>query len=174
MLGFQRLKVLLINHSLSSLCSLCCDKYAFFYFFLQLLNFSSLLLLYGVWINIFSHFYCLSMKIRLKPKYIEKQTIYPIVQSNLFLDCFIVQRIVCRTIFATNFSERTLSMCFNKKKTTQNIAMADWYFLHYMIYPKPSVESDLVEGWFTITKEKPYREGRSKRLLGCDLSFQKN
>ena len=36
---------------------------------------------------------------------------YPIVQSNLFLDCFFV----CGTIFSTNFSECTLSMCFNKK-----------------------------------------------------------
>ena len=169
LLGFQMLKVLSIKHSTSSLYCLCFDMYDFYISSCNSKTFSSLLLLY-----------CVSMKTKLCddmiPKYIRKQTIYPsiIVQSNIFLDYFIVQRIVWRTIFSTNFSERTLSMCFNKKKTTQNIAMADWYFLHYMIYPKPSVESDLVEGWFTITKEKPYREGRSKRLLGCDLSFQKN
>ena len=39
LLEFPRLKVLLINHSLSSLCCLCCDKYAFVHLFLQFLNF---------------------------------------------------------------------------------------------------------------------------------------
>ena len=78
--------------------------------------------------------------------------LFPAVCFHLQIDCF-------------------SSLCFNKKKTLQ--WLIDTFSITWYI-PKPFVESNLAEGWFTITKEKPYRDGRSKRLLACDLSLQKN
>ena len=100
---------------------------------------------------------------------------------NFFPLCIFIFRFIAFcfiTIYCTRFNEHIWFASIKIKQSKILQCLIDtftitWYIRNRVFHP--FVEYNLVEGWFTIRKEKPYREeGRSKRLLGCDLSLQKN